>query len=354
MLSDYYNTAKKYDPKAFPEYDYILILNYSFAANLIKLIEPLDIGEGVVLTSENLYDVIKFESDSETAGSSRKDIIKDIANAAKEKLLNLPVEKAPEAINTIIRAFQAKDLALSAPKDDQLQTYLDTYGMSGKIEKEFDGDYFHFNEAQNCSLKLNRFIRDSIEQNVYINADGSYDRDLKVTWTQPKVYEASLEKQYSPYYNFSYRAWVRVFTPEGSSSFSSDGLAKSGYVGYSPVTYFDTKMQKQISDNIIQFDHRRFKEEDPIFRKEVNISYKLPESINYQNDGEYNLLIQKHPGKSWGEPYKINIHHDGEIYTIEFVLDRDKILTYSGGVLGLENYDTSLDWIVNLSAKVPF
>ncbi len=353
MLSDYYNTAKKYDPKTFPEYDYILILNNAFATNLISLIEPLEVEGFGTVTADELYDFIKGESDKNVPESERKQIIEDIANAAKEKFLDLPVEKLPQAINIIIRAFQAKDLALNAPTDQALQSYFDKYGMSGKIENNFDGDYFHLNEAQNCSLKLNKFIRDSVEQNIYIADSGDISKEVKVTWIQPKVFEPGLEKQYSPSYNFSYRAWVRVFAPEGSTSFVSDGFKQSGYVGYTPVVYFDKKMDKQVSDNVIQFDHRRFKEEDPVFRKDLTVSYRLPASINYVADGNYKLLIQKHPGKSWGEQYKINIHDESEIYTIEFILDRDKVLTYDNGIVSVENYDTSLDWIVDLSGKIP-
>jgi len=353
MLSDYYDTARKNDPKTFPDYDYILTLNNNFATNLISLIEPLEVEGFGTVTADELYDFIKGESDRENAGSERKDIIKDIANAAKIKFLELPLEKLPQALNILINGFQAKDIALSAPNDTELQAYFDSYGMSGRIANDFKGDYFHFNEAQNCSLKLNKFIRDSIDQNVFINSNGTINREVKVTWIQPKVFEPGLEKQYSPYYNFSYRAWVRVFAPEGSTAFVSDGFKQSGYLGYTPVTYFDTKVDKQINDNIVQFDHRRFKEEDPVFRKEMNISYKLPLSINYQTDGEYKLLIQKHPGKSWGEQYKFNIHEGDNKYSIEFTLDRDKVLTYKDGIVSVNNYDTSLDWISDLVAKIP-
>jgi hypothetical protein len=354
-LQDYYNIANRYNKTDFPNYDYILIINNKFAENLLSLIQPLEIEGFGEVTAENLYDSIKSETDKPTTfDPNRKDIIKDIANAAKQKFLDLPIEKLPEVINVLIKSFQAKDLGIATPNDKDIQAYLDTYGMSGRTVKEYTGDYFQLNEAQNCSLKLNKFIRNTVKNDVYIEDTGEIKRNVQVKWQQPKVFEPGLEKQYSPTLSFSYRAWVRFFTPADSSDFESDGYKRSGYVGYFPQTYYDKVMDKEVNDNIIQFDHRRFNESDPVEKDEMNVSYVLPDSINYTKDKKYTLIIQKHPGKSWGEENKVIVHHKGNQYTIDFVLDRDKILTYKDGVMSVDNYDKSLDWIPTLVEGLPW
>lgn len=354
MVEDYYDIVKPYFPDKYPEYDYIFTLNLTFATNLIKLIQPLEVEGYGEVDAEGLYDFIKGETDKNIPDDIRKDIIKVIANASKEKFLELPLEKLPEVLSVIIKSFQSRDIAINSTKDPEIQEYLDTYGMSGRIDKKFEGDYFQLSEAQNCALKLNKFIRDEVTQNVYINDNGGISRDVNVKWLQTKVYEDGLEKQYSPSLAFSYRAWVRVIAPSGVLEFDSDGYQKSGYVGYFPQYYHDSIMQKQVSDNVIQFDHRRFSESDPVFRDDLNVSYSLPDSINYNENGnKYELLIQKHPGKSWGEKYVFNIHYKGDTYSVDFVLDRDKVLQFKSGVITVRDYDNSLDWIVDLVSKIP-
>jgi hypothetical protein len=90
--------------------------------------------------------------------------------------------------------------------------------------------------------------------------------------------------------------------------------------------------------------------------KRMNVSYNLPGSINYLSQGEYTLLLQKHPGKSWGETHTVNItDNDGNTHTIDVVLDRDKVVKFKNGVLSVDNYDTSLDWLMNdIVNRLPF
>lgn len=357
MLEDYHEQVQPYFPAVYTDYDYTLFLNQAFATNLINIIQPLEVEGYGVVDAEGLYDFIKGETDKNLPNEVRKDIIKAIANASKEKFLNLPIEKFPEVLSVLIGSFQRRDLAIEAKDNQSMQDYLDRYGMSGKFatgENDFTGDYFHMNEAQNCSLKLNKFIRDEVTQDIYIEDDGSIRKDVLVKWLQTKVYEEGLEKQYSPSTAFSYRAWTRFFTPEGTKVTETDGYKASGYVGYFPQNYFDKIMNKQVNDNIVQFDHRRFQESDPVERRTMNISFDLPDTINYNTDGEYRMLLQKHPGKSWGEKYVTKIHHDGRETTVEFVLDRDKVLTYKDGIITIDNYDKSLDWLHDIVNSIPW
>lgn len=357
MLQDYHDQVQPSFPDVYTDYDYTLILNQAFATNLINIIQPLEVEGYGSVDAEGLYDFIKGETDKNLPNEVRKDIIKAIANASKEKFLNLPIEKFPEVLAVLIGSFQRRDLAIEARNDESMQAYLDKYGMSGRFATEdpgFDGDYFHMNEAQNCSLKLNKFIRDEITQDVYIAENGTITKDVQVKWLQTKVYEPGLEKQYSPSTAFSYRAWTRFFTPKDTKVTQTDGYKASGYVGYYPQNYFDKIMNKQVNDNIVQFDHRRFKEEDPIERRSMNLSLDLPDTINYNEAGKYQMLIQKHPGKSWGEKYIVKVHMGDQETTVEFTLDRDKVLTYKDGIISIDNYDKSLDWLQELVNSIPW
>lgn len=355
-ITDYYDLARRFIPAKYPDYDYVLVINYAFTANLVRLVEPLQVeGLGEVY-ADNLYDVIKSQTDDPTlAGDpNRKSVIGDIGKAVKEKIETMSVSDFPKVAEIFIKSFQAKDISLASFENESMQEYFDQYGFTGRTVNDFEGDYFQLSEAQNCSLKLNRWVRNNVQQTVNISDSGTISKSTFVHWTQPQIYSDAFEGQYSVNLSFSYRAWVRVIIPVGSYGISSDGYKQSGYLYYRPVNYYDSTLDKRVSDNIIQFDHRRFKESDPIDKKDLTVDYNLPDTINYKVNGQYKLLIQKHPGKSWGENYKIIIKDAGSEYTTEFVLDRDKVLTYSNGVIIVDNYDKKLDWLLSTTEKIPF
>jgi len=356
MLADYYNVANQYSPSNFPDYEYVLIINNHFAETLIDLLDPLEVEGFGTVTSDKLYDLIKSETDSvENRGNpERKSIIKDIANAAKKKLFEYKLADMPKIINAMIGSVQAKDLGIYSPNNPELEEYLENYGFSGETVEDFDGDYFQMSEAQNCALKINRWLRDDVTQTVNIDDSGNITKNVYTKWVQPEIYQDSYFGQYDMSGNFAYRAWVRYFMPNGSSNVNSDGYQNSGYLYYYPEEYYDDLMNKYVSDNIIQFDSRRGSAEAPIPEAELNVSYSLPEDLNYVTKGSYKLLVQKHPGKSWGEKNTVIINHGGQQFTVEFTLDRDKVITYRDGIISVDNYDKSLDFVLNMVGKIPW
>lgn len=345
MFKDYYDLANKNNPKKYPAYQHIIILNTFFASDIISLVEPLDV-EGQIITSENAAKVIFGETSSQPLDPAiRKEFIGKVATVLKDKFYQLSADDFPRIVQMLIRTAQQKNIAFYS-RLPEVQEYFDQLGISGRIEKTFDGDYFHFNEAQNCALKSNFYVYDIVTQNIVIDELGNIKKDIGIEWVNEKVYDPKEPFIISSSGFFRYRAWVRFFMPEGSKVTKSDGLEKSYYF-YKPVEYFDQKMQKQISDNVIIWDHRRLRPQDPIRRWNLNVSYSLPESLRYSEQAGYRMLIQKHPGKR-AEKYLITINDKGALTTVEFNLDRDKVLTYRSGVISIENFDTRLDQYYDL------
>jgi hypothetical protein len=356
LFKDYYDIANEYNPEAFPSYDHIVFINLKFAENILGLVQPLQVEPFGEVTADNLFQFIKAETDDPKYhgfNKDRKQILQDIADAIKKKLFDLPINEMPRVLKTVIGSFQAKDIALST-KNSEMQAFFDNYGLSAKTAKNLTGDYFQLGEAQNCALKLNKWVRNSVYQEVKINDNGNINRTIWVNWTQPKIYDNSLGGQYSDTTQFSYRAWVMAYMPRGVSSIESDGLKRSGYLYYYPQEGYDEVMDKDYSDNIIWFDHRRMTEEDPIDKQQLNINYNLPDSINYLSQNGYSLVLQKHPGKSWGEQHEVVIMHNGQRYSVKVTLDRDKIITYKAGVITVDDYDKRLDWINNIVDRIPW
>lgn len=351
MFKDYYDIANRYNPGEYPEYDYILIINYAFTENLFTLIQPLIVEPYGVITAENLYDIIKSETDNTQKfgafSKDRKKILADIATKLKEKFFSIPIEEMPNLLKIIVGAFRARDVSLSS-KNQEMQAFFDEYGLTARTDKEFLGDFFVFSEGQNCSLKLNKWIRNEIEHNIFIEETGSIRKDIEVRWVNEKVYHPSLFAQYDKTLQYAYRAWSRFFFPEGSTEIWSNGYEKSGYLLFRPQIYFDEKMKRQTIDAAIQFDHRRLTEDSPPARHSMNASWRLPDSLNYYFTNSYRLLLEKHPGKSWGEKHIINIHYKGNVFSTTVTLDRDKVLTFKDGVIIVENHHDKLNWIDDL------
>lgn len=349
MFTDYYDIANKYNPKKYPAYEHVVILNTFFASDIIGLVEPIEV-DGKTITAANAAKEIFAETSSQPLDPAiRKEFIGKVASQLKLKFEAMSASDFPRVIQTLIRTIQQKNIAFYS-KVPEVQSYFDELGLSGRIEKNFAGDYFHLNEAQNCSLKSNFYIYDSVTQNVTINEAGQIRKDVKVEWVNEKVHDPNEPFILSDSPLFRYRAWVRLFMPKGAEVISTDGYEKSIYF-YWPVTYFDKKVEKQISDNVIYFDHRRLRESDPPRKHNLNVVYTLPASLNYTEELGYKLLIQKHPGKR-DERYVVNINHAGSLTSVEFRLDRDKVLSYRSGVITVENFDKRLDEYYDLISNL--
>lgn len=348
-FADYYDVANANNPTLFPDYDHIVILNFAFAEELLEIVQPLEVDGFGTVTADTLFEFIKNDTDDPTLSFSpeRKRILGEIANALKDKFFSLEPSELVNVSAILIESFQKKNVAL-ATDDPAMQRFFDRHQLSGRVDKTFQGDYFHLNEAQNCSLKLNKFVRNEVTQNILIDDSGTISKDINVYWENPQVYNESLKLQYDIKGDFTYRAWVRVFTPLGTEDFQTDGLIRSGFVYYIPEEYNDDVVQKSISDNVIQFDHRRLTVQDPIPTEELNISYELPFTQTVSKKNPYEMLIQKHPGKSWGEMYTVNITWNGKTSSTNFILEKDVVLSFDGETTTLREFNTSLDWAKTL------
>lgn len=351
MFKDYYDVAHRYNPKAYPGYDFVIIVNTYFASDLVSLVEPLKIPKtNEVITSKNLAKAIFTQTSSAGLNTDiRKDFIAQVATTLKDQLTKLSATEFPKMIQRLIRTIQAKNIAFYS-KNSESQAYFDEFGLSGRVEKNFSGDYFQLNEAQNCALKSNFFVYDKVTQNIKIQDKKPITKTVTVEWINEHVYKPGEENFMSATSNFLYRAWIRFFAPVGTKFTGSDGYEKSRYFYY-PFSYYDKIMDKETYDNIIWFDLRRLNASDPIRRGTLNVSYTLPDKIKYDKNLGYRMLLQKHPGKA-GEKYTINIDYNGAKTTAQFTLDRDKVLTFKDGVVTITNFDTRLDPYYDLMKKV--
>lgn len=337
MFLDYYDSLAKALPKKYKAYDNVILLNTFFASDMVGVVEPLVTEDCDVITAENLAKVIFANRED----GERKSNIGNVAKAAEDEFSSISSDLLPEAAETLIKTVQAKNIAFSS-KNKEMQKYFDDLGMTGRTVNDFKGDYFQLSEAQVCGLKANFYLYDTVTQNIKIADNGSVSNTVKIQWVNEKVYDRKEEDIISATMKFSYRAWLRIMTPQGTDYTFSDGLTKSSYAGYSPKEYYDEVTKKQVSDNIIWFNHVRMTSAEPAKKYDLNVKYTLPSSVKYTEADGYKLLLQKHPGKK-DEKYTINVSYKGQAYKVEFALDRDKVVVFKNGQLNVENYPHPLD-----------
>jgi hypothetical protein len=339
----YYDTLRKYRPTKYIAYDNVIILNTFFASDMVSLVEPLILDDCTVVTSANLAKTI-FADRNET--SMRKANIGPVVKQAEGKFSSISSDKFGSIFDTIISTIQAKNIAFYS-KNPTMEKYFDDLGMTGRIAKNFKGDYFNLSEAQVCGLKANFYLYDTVTQNVKIADNGNVSKSVQVKWENDKVYSRSEEDIISKVggiyaMRFPYRAWIRFFTPPGTVFTSSDGYSKSRYLYYSPVTYLDEKLNKQTNDNVIWFNHLRMTSSQPAPTYTLNVAYNLPAIAKYSNDNGYQMLVQKHPGKK-DEKYTVNLSYKGKSYNTTFRLTRDMLVVFKDGALSVQNYTHPLD-----------
>lgn len=349
-FNKYYDAAasfesRNYGPthvKDFPKYDAAIVISTAFASDLLSTVQPLEMpAYNVTLNARNLAEQMSYQTELankkySTGTKERKTFVKDVSTALKDKITKSGVNILPKVINAFVSGLQQKHVFMYS-KDIDLQNFFDKWGVTGEIAPKFNGDYLNVSEAQNCSLKSNLFVKDTVTQNINILPNGSINKNVKIDWINPQIPRIDQTNIFNVQY--PYRAWVRLFVPNDATFVSS----KNGLDTQS-IASLDKVMDKESIENLIYFQWRTSLKA-PVAGYTLTNNYNLAQKFD-SNTG-YNLLIQKHPGKS-DEAYVINLTYLGQTYQSSFTLDRDKVVHFKNGQLTFENYDQRLDPIIDL------
>jgi len=256
----------------------------------------------------------------------------------------------PEVLTTVIKTIQHKNLAFQSI-DPTVQTYFDDMGLTARTNRDDSMDYFGLSEGQVCAYKANYYIYDNIYHDINISDNGNITNKVKVEWVNEQVLSRDpLEEYILPTSgNYLYRGWIRLIAQPGTDFTSTDGLKASRNI-YTPVEYYDKKLSKQVSDNVIWFDHRRYSANNPPKKYYLNVSYKVPEKYKYTEDSGYTLFLEKHPGKMSETEY-VKITYKDQTYESSVAMDRDKIVTFKDGVLLIKDAPHPLDQFLELINK---
>lgn len=199
---------------------------------------------------------------------NRKKMIGPLMNSIAAYSLGQPSEKLPDLFSVFFKSLEEKHI-LFYFKDDSVQEAADKFGITGRFLKS-EGDYLYINDANLGGRKSNLYVTQEVSQEVVVGGDGHLEKKLIITYKNPEKHDGWL--------NSVLPNWVRVYVPKGSDLLSIDGLQdiadpyeESGRTVFSG--FFELRPQ-----GIVR----------------VEIKYRLP----FKFDGEYQLFIQKQPGKN--------------------------------------------------------
>jgi len=168
------------------------------------------------------------------------------------------------------------------------------FGVAGTL-RDYGGDYLFINDANLGGRKSNLYVKQEVEQEVDVAKDGTVTKTVTITYRNPEKYDGWL--------NSVLPNWVRVYVPKGSELIGFDGLEDKA----EPYDELD----KTVFAGFFQLR--------PQGAIKLTLKYKLPQKFQ----GEYDLLVQKQPGKD-SPLYTMQIGKKSE----EFNLNTDKELKY--------------------------
>jgi len=212
------------------------------------------------------------------AKSSRKGFLGPLMHSIIANAFGSPKEKIAPLAEAVWQNLQNKHILVYFP-DEKLQKGIEGIGVAGRI-KEFDGDYFHFNDSNFGGAKSNLFITQKIKQE-YTSKGGVISKKVTINYkNSAPASNCNLEKG-GLCLNGLYRDWFRLYVPQGSQ------LTK--LVGSEVEAVVYDELGKTVFEGF-------FGDKYPLRPEgiaKVTYQYELP----FENKKELRLLIQKQPGK---------------------------------------------------------
>ena len=220
---------------------------------------------------------------------NRKKIIGPLMNSILANAMGQPKEKLPDLFEAVFKSLTEKHV-LFYLFDEEAQKAVESFGIAGRID-DYQGDYLHINDANLGGRKSNLYVTQEVDQQIEVEKDGSVVKTVTITYKNPEKFDGWL--------NSVLPNWVRIYVPKGSELLAFEGVEdkKEPYEEFGKTVFAG------------------FFELRPEGVSKVTFKYKLP----FKVDGEYNLFIQKQPGKD-APLYSLTLGKQEE----EFFLRTDK------------------------------
>jgi len=269
--------------QATPALDGVIAITPDFVANLLRVTGPITV-RGESYAPENMQALLQYNvevayKDSNISSWDRKEIINELINALKDKLINLPLAKYPDLITRLNESLTRSDLLLyfNDPGREKLTAEL---GGAGEI-KAVSGDYLMVVDANMAAFKSDAVMTKELAYRL----NAVNDR-LKAT--------VRLDYRHSGGFDWRttrYRSYTRVLAPLGSELADIKGVNKEEA---DFISYDDSALGKHVFGFFWSIE--------PGQSGEINLSYYLPDELaaRLKTNKVYTIFVQRQPGSRIG------------------------------------------------------
>jgi len=239
----------------------------------------------------------------------RKAVLGPLMHSILANVFGSPSSRVPGLFNAVFTSLIEKDVLFYFP-DEEVQHAMESFNLAGRI-KDFEGDFFHLNDANLGGAKANMFINQKVSQEIKIKKDGSITKEVVVEYKNPSPHSVGCDPESGGLcLNAPYRNWFRLYVPKGSQLIESLG------------SEVEIKTYEELGKTVFEGYYGR---EAPLNPNggyiRLVFKYKLPFKVS--KGEEYKLLIQKQPGKRNPE-YEVLLNGQSR----NFKLETDKELKF--------------------------
>jgi len=294
--------------------DGIIAVDTQVLVDILKVLGPIGVADWGKFSADNdsrcncpqvVYELERLaDKPMGTLKADRKAMIGPLMHSILLNIMQSPRKKWPEFFNIVFTNIQEKHLLMSF-SNSEIQGAIEALNAAGRI-KEYDGDYLHINDCNFAGAKSNMFIRETVDQEINISADGEVIKTIKIDYQNPAPASNCNLEAGELCLNGLYRDWLRVYVPKGSELIESSGSETE------VVTYED------LGKTVFEAFYGDRAPLRPQGKAEVTFKYKLPFKV--RQGEEYRLLIQKQPG-TYGYEYVTKL--DGRQQVFELKTDRE-------------------------------
>jgi hypothetical protein len=236
----------------------------------------------------------------------RKGIIGPLMHSIMLNAMGSPRKKWPMFFNVAWENLQEKHILMYF-FDEEIQKAVESLNAGGRI-RDFDGDYFHFNDSNFGGAKSNMYIQQEVTQEIEVGSDGTITKTVTIDYKNPAPPSNCNLEAGELCLNGLYRNWFRLYVPEGSELTEVKG------------SEVEAKTYDELGKTVFEGFYGDSSPLRPEGTAQVSFKYKLPFKAD---SGAYRLLVQKQPGTK-NHYYTVQINGQEE----SFELDGDRELEF--------------------------
>ncbi len=227
----------------------------------------------------------------------RKNMMRDLAFIIVEKAKALPLSQKYELFKIILGDLHSKDIQVSFV-DPELQATVDRAGWAGKMDTNWQKDYFQVVDSNMNAFKSDHFINRSYRYELDATVSPAQAK-LTVTYVHTAKEKDWLVKDYQTY--------LRVYLPKDAYITNvSESVDEPRYGESYGKKWVGTLQQVRLGTT-----------------KSVSIEYTLP----VERVADYDLLIERQPGIKTDTPVELSLKGKNGTIQKTVILDTNKKLS---------------------------